>query len=167
MEFIKKININRIIVEIVFIVIAISFLGCNQKDIKKETAEQFIRSYYKQYKYQDEIKEIFEVMDVEKLEEEVEKYIGKYFENSLTEKAIDICLRNRIIPLSSILNKEIYDFKVEKLTITQRKQESEQNTYDFEVKVNYKEKNQRIEKIEKGTIVLEKEGEKIDYFSIN
>jgi len=166
-EFIKKININRIIVEIVFIVIAISFLGCNQKDIKKETAEQFIRSYYKQYKYQDEIKEIFEVMDVEKLEEEVEKYIGKYFENSLTEKAIDICLRNRIIPLSSILNKEIYDFKVEKLTITQRKQESEQNTYDFEVKVNYKEKNQRIEKIEKGTIVLEKEGEKIDYFSIN
>ena len=166
MEFIKKININRIIVEIVFIVIAISFLGCNQKDIKKETAEQFIRSYYKQYKYQDEIKEIFEVMDVEKLEEEVEKYIGKYFENSLTEKAIDICLRNRIIPLSSILNKEIYDFKLEKLTITQRKQESEQNTYDFEVKVNYKEKNQRIEKIEKGTIVLEKEGEKIDYFSI-
>jgi len=165
-EFIKKININRIIVEIVFIVIAISFLGCNQKDIKKETAEQFIRSYYKQYKYQDEIKEIFEVMDVEKLEEEVEKYIGKYFENSLTEKAIDICLRNRIIPLSSILNKEIYDFKLEKLTITQRKQESEQNTYDFEVKVNYKEKNQRIEKIEKGTIVLEKEGEKIDYFSI-
>lgn len=167
MEFIKKININRIIVEIVFIVIAISFLGCNQKDIKKETAEQFIRSYYKQYEYQDEIKEIFEVMDVEKLEEEVEKYIGKYFENSLTEKAIDICLRNRIIPLSSILNKEIYDFKVEKLTITQRKQESEQNTYDFEVKVNYKEKNQRIDKIEKGTIVLEKEGEKIDYFSIN
>ena len=166
MEFIKKININRIIVEIVFIVIAISFLSCNQKDIKKETAEQFIRSYYKQYEYQDEIKEIFEVMDVEKLEEEVEKYIGKYFENSLTEKAIDICLRNRIIPLSSILNKEIYDFKLEKLTITQRKQESEQNTYDFEVKVNYKEKNQRIEKIEKGTIVLEKEGEKIDYFSI-
>jgi len=165
-EFIKKININRIIVGIVFIVIAISFLGCNQKDIKEETVEQFIRSYYKQYEYQDEIKEIFEVRDVEKLEKEIEKYTVKYFENSLTEKAIDICLRNRIIPLSSILNKEIYDFKLEKLTITQRKQESEQNTYDFEVKVNYKEKNQRIEKIEKGTIVLEKEGEKIDYFSI-
>lgn len=154
----------------VFLLIAlVGLVGCGKEDKAKQSAESFVRQYYAQYTQGDEIREIYEAGakgDEAKTKKFLQEYVEQYFGDMLTEKGKDICVRNRYIPLFTVLHEEVENFELQKLTLSLRNQESEYKTYDFEAHIQYDKEGEKTERTEEGTIVLEKEGIRIDYFDV-
>ncbi len=170
---------RRLNMIILFVILALVFVGCSKANNPKEKAEEFLNIYYGQYEMKDEIKEIANQSNLgstnsgedllivcsEGQAQAIMEFIDENFKDMLTDNAKELLVSNRLIPKLDVLDSDIVKATVTSVEFDEDKEDKENLSFNVSIEYEYEDGSTSTSSAKGWIKIVEEEGKlKVDGF---